>query len=156
MASTKEFQVTFDCAEPERVARFWCEVLGYVAPPPGEFRGRSDTVINWLLTGAWRGARLFSSAATEHEVTSAPAGRRTTRATRRRRRQADERTRRRAVMAAGIAVVAVTGGAFSLNAGRDRGDGPGERVTAAGYPWSTYGENIARGQSAPEQARSRG
>ncbi|MFI9291606.1 CAP domain-containing protein [Streptomyces gardneri] len=31
------------------------------------------------------------------------------------------------------------------------GDGPGERVTAAGYPWSTYGENIAMGQSTPEQ-----
>src|ERR1700761_9688099 len=36
MASVKQFQVTFDCAEPERVARFWCEVLGYVAPPPPE------------------------------------------------------------------------------------------------------------------------
>jgi hypothetical protein len=34
MASVKEFQVTFDCADPERVARFWCEVLGYVVPPP--------------------------------------------------------------------------------------------------------------------------
>lgn len=34
MASVKHFQVTFDCAEPERVARFWCEVLGYVVPPP--------------------------------------------------------------------------------------------------------------------------
>ena len=33
MASVKHFQVTFDCAEPERVARFWCEVLGYVVPP---------------------------------------------------------------------------------------------------------------------------
>ncbi len=33
MASVKQFQVTFDCAEPERVARFWCEVLGYVVPP---------------------------------------------------------------------------------------------------------------------------
>ena len=30
----KRVQVTFDCAEPERVARFWCEVLGYVVPPP--------------------------------------------------------------------------------------------------------------------------
>ena len=36
MSSIKQFQVTFDCAEPERVARFWCEVLGYVAPPPPE------------------------------------------------------------------------------------------------------------------------
>ncbi|KIF78426.1 hypothetical protein QR77_41025 [Streptomyces sp. 150FB] len=36
MASIKKFQVTFDCAEPERLARFWCEVLGYVVPPPPE------------------------------------------------------------------------------------------------------------------------
>ncbi|MGV9665056.1 VOC family protein [Nocardia niigatensis] len=34
MGSVKQVQVTFDCAEPERVARFWCEVLGYVVPPP--------------------------------------------------------------------------------------------------------------------------
>jgi hypothetical protein len=33
MATIKKFQVTFDCANPERVARFWCEVLGYVVPP---------------------------------------------------------------------------------------------------------------------------
>ena len=36
MTSIKQVQVTFDCAEPERVARFWCEVLGYVVPPPPE------------------------------------------------------------------------------------------------------------------------
>ncbi len=36
MASVKQFQVTFDCAEPERLARFWCDVLGYVVPPPPE------------------------------------------------------------------------------------------------------------------------
>ena len=34
MVSIRQFQVTFDCAEPERVARFWCDVLGYVVPPP--------------------------------------------------------------------------------------------------------------------------
>src|SRR2546429_9199800 len=34
MTSVKQFQVTFDCAEPGRVAGFWCEVLGYVVPPP--------------------------------------------------------------------------------------------------------------------------
>ncbi|MFI9345246.1 VOC family protein [Streptomyces sp. NPDC052773] len=33
MSTIKQFQVTFDCAEPERLARFWCEVLGYVVPP---------------------------------------------------------------------------------------------------------------------------
>ncbi|MFE3636847.1 VOC family protein [Streptomyces cellostaticus] len=36
MASVRQFQVTFDCAEPRRVARFWCEALGYVVPPPPE------------------------------------------------------------------------------------------------------------------------
>ncbi|MGW7539249.1 VOC family protein [Amycolatopsis sp. NPDC054798] len=36
MGSVKQFQVTFDCAEPARVARFWCEALGYVEPPPPE------------------------------------------------------------------------------------------------------------------------
>ncbi|MEU8785241.1 VOC family protein [Streptomyces sp. NPDC048637] len=36
MASIKQVQITFDCAEPERVARFWSEALGYVAPPPPE------------------------------------------------------------------------------------------------------------------------
>src|SRR5690242_4682394 len=33
MSDVRVVQVTFDCAEPERVARFWCEVLGYVVPP---------------------------------------------------------------------------------------------------------------------------
>lgn len=36
MPTIKQVQITFDCAEPERVARFWCEVLGYVVPSPPE------------------------------------------------------------------------------------------------------------------------
>ncbi|MFE6234003.1 VOC family protein [Cellulosimicrobium sp. NPDC057862] len=32
--TVRQVQVTFDCARPERVARFWCEVLGYVPPSP--------------------------------------------------------------------------------------------------------------------------
>ncbi|GAA2597940.1 MULTISPECIES: VOC family protein [Streptomyces] len=36
MSTIRHFQVTFDCAEPERVARFWCEVLGYTVPSPPE------------------------------------------------------------------------------------------------------------------------
>ncbi|MBC7290198.1 MAG: VOC family protein [Actinotalea sp.] len=36
MAEVRQVQVTFDCADPERVARFWCAVLGYVVPPPPE------------------------------------------------------------------------------------------------------------------------
>ncbi|MFH8442031.1 VOC family protein [Streptomyces sp. NPDC018026] len=42
MSSIRQVQVTFDCAEPERVARFWCEVLGYVAPSPPEGFGTWD------------------------------------------------------------------------------------------------------------------
>ncbi|BAJ33242.1 MULTISPECIES: VOC family protein [Kitasatospora] len=34
MAVLRKFQVTFDCAEPVRLARFWCEVLGYESNPP--------------------------------------------------------------------------------------------------------------------------
>ncbi|MFJ4438170.1 sigma-70 family RNA polymerase sigma factor [Streptomyces sp. NPDC088923] len=30
------------------------------------------------------------------------------------------------------------------------GEGPGDRITSAGYRWSSYGENIARGQQTPE------
>ncbi|NEE06109.1 VOC family protein, partial [Streptomyces sp. SID7499] len=30
MPTTTQFQVTFDCEEPPRLAAFWCEVLGYV------------------------------------------------------------------------------------------------------------------------------
>ena len=30
MPPVTPFQVTFDCVQPVRVARFWCEVLGYV------------------------------------------------------------------------------------------------------------------------------
>jgi hypothetical protein len=33
MTSVRQIQVTFDCAEPERVARFWAEVLGYDVHP---------------------------------------------------------------------------------------------------------------------------
>lgn len=36
MSTIKQFQVTFDCADPLRLAAFWCEVLGYVLPPVPE------------------------------------------------------------------------------------------------------------------------
>ncbi|PJN29242.1 VOC family protein [Kitasatospora sp. CB02891] len=36
MSSVKKIQITFDCAEPERVGRFWCAALGYVPPQPPE------------------------------------------------------------------------------------------------------------------------
>ncbi|MDX3517746.1 VOC family protein [Streptomyces scabiei] len=42
MSSIRKFQVTFDCAEPERLARFWCEVLGYEVPSPPQGFGTWD------------------------------------------------------------------------------------------------------------------
>lgn len=32
--TVRQIQITFDCADPKRVALFWCEALGYVVPPP--------------------------------------------------------------------------------------------------------------------------
>jgi hypothetical protein len=34
---SRELQVTFDCADPDALMRFWCQALGYVPdpPPPG-------------------------------------------------------------------------------------------------------------------------
>ena len=79
MAPVKQVQVTFDCAEPVRVARFWCEVLGYVMPPPPEgFDGWDD--YERSLTpddqGAWGacmdpsgvGPRLFFQRVPEDKV----------------------------------------------------------------------------------------
>lgn len=33
---TRDVQITFDCADPARVAAFWAEVLGYQVQPPPE------------------------------------------------------------------------------------------------------------------------
>ncbi|MBD0841403.1 MULTISPECIES: VOC family protein [unclassified Streptomyces] len=79
MSSIKKFQVTFDCADPERVARFWCEVLGYVVPKPPEGFATWDTY--WSAQppekrGAWFacsdpsgvGPRLFFQRVPEGKV----------------------------------------------------------------------------------------
>lgn len=36
MTSVRQVQITFDSAEPERLAHFWSAVLGYLMPPPPE------------------------------------------------------------------------------------------------------------------------
>src|SRR6266545_598638 len=64
MASVKQLQVTFDCAEPERVARFWCEVLGYVVPLPPEHQGSAFACID--PSGV--GPRLFFQRVPEGKV----------------------------------------------------------------------------------------
>jgi hypothetical protein len=79
MTSVKQFQVTFDCAVPERVGRFWCEVLGYVVPPPGEGFDSWEELDRSLPTeqqGAWFacvdptgvGPRLFFQRVPEGKV----------------------------------------------------------------------------------------
>jgi hypothetical protein len=79
MESVKQFQVTFDCAEPERVARFWCDVLGYVLPPPPEGFATWDDFNQTLPAeerGAWSacvdptgaGPRLFFQRVPEGKV----------------------------------------------------------------------------------------
>lgn len=43
MTAVRHVQVTFDCASPRAVARFWCEVLGYEpVPPPDGFATWED------------------------------------------------------------------------------------------------------------------
>ncbi|MEU0160431.1 VOC family protein [Streptomyces sp. NPDC006261] len=56
MTKIRKLQVTFDCAQPERLARFWCEVLGYVVPPVPEGFATWDDYNLSLPTGdrdAW-------------------------------------------------------------------------------------------------------
>jgi len=59
MASVRQIQVTFDCTEPERVARFWCEVLGYVVQPGSAFAAIDPTGV---------GPRLFFQRVPEGKV----------------------------------------------------------------------------------------
>ena len=79
MATVKQVQVTFDCAEPERLARFWCEVLGYVVPPPPEGYASWDELDRTLppeQQGSWFacvdpsgvGPRLFFQRVPEGKV----------------------------------------------------------------------------------------
>ncbi|MFJ5263736.1 VOC family protein [Streptomyces sp. NPDC088387] len=79
MSTIKQVQITFDCADPERVARFWCEVLGYVAPQPPEGFDTWDTYNDSLppeKRGAWfscsdptgAGPRLFFQRVPEGKV----------------------------------------------------------------------------------------
>ncbi|MDQ2789183.1 MAG: VOC family protein [Actinomycetota bacterium] len=51
MASVQEFQVTFDCAEPQLVARFWCEALGYVLAPGAEEETSQSACVDPTGTG---------------------------------------------------------------------------------------------------------
>jgi hypothetical protein len=63
MTSIRKFQVTFDCAEPVRVARFWAETLGYQVAYDDEQGGPAAALDP---TGA--GPRLYFQPVPEGEV----------------------------------------------------------------------------------------
>jgi catechol 2,3-dioxygenase-like lactoylglutathione lyase family enzyme len=45
----RSFQITIDCADPDRLARFWAEALGYdLEEPPGSFDNWRDY---WISIG---------------------------------------------------------------------------------------------------------
>jgi hypothetical protein len=45
-----DFQVVIDCAEPERLARFWVQALGYVEePPPPGFETWEAALTEWKV-----------------------------------------------------------------------------------------------------------
>jgi len=49
MSAARSYQVTIDCADPERMARFWAEALGYVLEgPPEPFASWRDY---WISRG---------------------------------------------------------------------------------------------------------
>nr|WP_245885200.1 VOC family protein [Kineococcus rhizosphaerae] len=46
--TSRRFQVTFDCADPARMAGFWAQVLGYVVqPPPAPFASWPEALAAW-------------------------------------------------------------------------------------------------------------
>ncbi|MFF5228849.1 VOC family protein [Dactylosporangium sp. NPDC000521] len=63
MAPVRQFQVTFDCADPWRVARFWSEVLGYVLPPE-----QKDPAFASCTDPTGAGPRLFFQRVPEGKV----------------------------------------------------------------------------------------
>ena len=62
MSSVKQVQVTFDCTEPGRVARFWAETLGYEA----EYDDQDGSAAAQDPTGA--GPRLYFQRVPENKV----------------------------------------------------------------------------------------
>lgn len=68
--SSREVQVTFDCADPAALAGFWCEVLGYrIEPPPPAFDSWDQALDAWGVPADERNSR---SAAGPPEGDSGP------------------------------------------------------------------------------------
>src|SRR4051794_12887152 len=63
MSSVKQFQVTFDCEEPARLARYWAETLGYEAEYDDEPGGPAAA-----MDPAGAGPRLYFQRVPEGKV----------------------------------------------------------------------------------------
>ncbi|MGI8458150.1 MAG: VOC family protein [Propionibacteriaceae bacterium] len=56
--TSREVQITFDCADPAALADFWCEVLGYqVQPPPPGFDSWDQALDTWGVPPEERNGR---------------------------------------------------------------------------------------------------
>ena len=56
--TTREIQVTFDCADPGALAQFWCHALGYrLAPPPPGFDTWDAALDAWGVPEEQRNTR---------------------------------------------------------------------------------------------------
>jgi hypothetical protein len=62
MATIRQVQVTFDCGDPDRLARFWCAVLGYVVDQEG------DEPVCACIDPTGRGPRLYFQRVPEGKV----------------------------------------------------------------------------------------
>lgn len=55
---SKDVQITFDCADPDGLATFWAEVLGYVLQPPPEGFDTWDAALDaWGVPETERNSR---------------------------------------------------------------------------------------------------
>ena len=55
---SKDVQITFDCADPDALARFWVEVLGYdMQPPPEGFDSWAAALDAWGVPEDQRNVR---------------------------------------------------------------------------------------------------
>src|SRR3954470_20798261 len=68
MPPVTTFQVTFDCVQPVRVARFWCEVLGYVEEVYPDEPLLSDSPSAACVEPTGVGPRLFFQRVPEGKV----------------------------------------------------------------------------------------
>ena len=68
MPRSSSLQVTFDCTEPERVAGFWCAVLGYVVPPSDDDDDDDDGSAFACVDPTGVGPRLYFQRVPEGKV----------------------------------------------------------------------------------------